>query len=220
MTGLIATAPNEYWHADTTYYQLSSTQKVCITVVMDNYSKMVLGFAVQETLCFDLIREALTEALNTASKQKKSRRSYLVRDGGRENNNYQVHQFLSSLTTHKLTKITALKNIQFSNSPIEAIQRILKGRYLRNHKFGSLLELSEFLKEAINDYNCKRPHCRHGLRTPKEVYFGIPLCFDPKEKMQKAVKERIKLNKQTSCTICCSIKADRFPKTQLLPSPR
>jgi putative transposase len=220
MKGLIATAPNEYWHADTTYYQMSGTQKVCITVVMDNYSKMVLGFSVSARLSFDLIREALTEALQTASKQKRSRDSYLVTDGGRENNNHQVHQFLSSLTTHKLNKLTALKDIQFSNSPIEAIHRILKGRYLRNRRFGSLVELSEFLKEAIHDYNVKRPHYRHGLRTPKEAYFDIPLSFDPKEKMQKRIKERVETNKQTTCTTCCFMNAYRFASAQKIPSPR
>lgn len=43
--GLIAQRPNEYLHIDTTYYHISETKKVCITIVMDNFSKMILGFA-------------------------------------------------------------------------------------------------------------------------------------------------------------------------------
>jgi hypothetical protein len=43
--GLIAQRPNEYLHIDTTHYYISDTNKICITVVMDNFSKMILGFA-------------------------------------------------------------------------------------------------------------------------------------------------------------------------------
>ncbi|WP_121354825.1 DDE-type integrase/transposase/recombinase [Flavisolibacter nicotianae] len=160
MVGLVASAPNEYWHADTTYYELFRAKKICITFVMDNYSKMILGFAVNEKRCFALIKEALTNALQTAAGQPVCNSSYLVTDGGDENQSDQVHQFLASLTEHRLTKITALKDIQFSNSPVESIHRILKSRYLRNQKFRTLEELTQFLNLAVQDYNIKRPHCR------------------------------------------------------------
>ncbi|NTS43921.1 DDE-type integrase/transposase/recombinase [Flavisolibacter sp. BT320] len=207
--GLVATAPNEYWHSDTTYYPISEATKVCFTFVMDNYSKMILGFAVRETLCFELIKQALLGSLKTATKQKGANWSYLVTDGGRENQNRQVHQFLASLTQHKLTMITALKDIQFSNSPIEAIHGILKGRYLRNQKFSSPEELTKFLHLAVKDYNTKRPHCSLNLRTPKEAYFGIPLPFDPKQRMSVAKNDRIQKSKVTTCTACDAANAHK-----------
>lgn len=164
---------------------------------------------IQETLCFELIKEALLGALKTATKQKGANWSYLVTDGGRENQNRQVHQFLASLTQHKLTMITALKDIQFSNSPIEAIHRILKGRYLRNQKFSSPEELTKFLHLAVKDYNTKRPHCSLNLRTPKEAYFGIPLPFDPKQRMSVAKNDRIQKSKVTTCTACDAANAHK-----------
>jgi putative transposase len=48
--GLIAQMPNEYLHIDTTYYCIPEGKKVCITFVMDNFSKMILGFSVGERL--------------------------------------------------------------------------------------------------------------------------------------------------------------------------
>lgn len=56
--GLLAQKPNEYLHVDTTYYLISHDQKVCITFVMDNYSKMILGFEVAEKLSFQVVKGA------------------------------------------------------------------------------------------------------------------------------------------------------------------
>jgi hypothetical protein len=50
--GLEATNPNQYLHVDTTYYALSNGKRVFITFVMDNYSKMILGFSLSDKLSF------------------------------------------------------------------------------------------------------------------------------------------------------------------------
>ena len=147
--GLIAETSNEYLHIDTTYYNLSDTTKACITIVMDNFSKMILGFAVENRLSFDLVRSAIKSAIATITKLQGENHSYLVSDGGRENNNPQIDEFISQLSEHRLNKITALKDIQFSNSPVEAIHKIIKGRYLRNKKFETLDGLISFLRDAI-----------------------------------------------------------------------
>jgi hypothetical protein len=57
--GLIATCPNEYLHVDTTYYPIMDDRDICITFVMDNYSKMILGFAVDYHLSFALVKMRL-----------------------------------------------------------------------------------------------------------------------------------------------------------------
>ena len=101
MICFVATAPNQYWHANTTYYSILGTWKVCITIVMDKYSKMILGFAAGEKLCFSVIKEGFTEALHCEIKYKPEGNSYFVTDGGQEDNNQQVHGFLRSLTGTK-----------------------------------------------------------------------------------------------------------------------
>lgn len=202
LVGLRATKPNEFLHVDTTYYPISTDKKICITVVMDNYSRMVLGFDVGESLSFAVVRGAIQNALRTISTHPGQSGSVLVADGGRENHNQHVDGFLQSLTGYKLTKIRALKDIQFSNSPVEAIHRILKGRYLRTRKFNSLDELKRCLTEAVYDYNEKRPHGHHTPKTPKEVYFDTPLRFDVDKRMKKAAIHRMQKNKSSACTAC------------------
>ena len=61
--GLVATQPNEYFHVDTTYYPLIDEKKVCITFVMDNFSKMILGFHVAEGLSFEGVKIAFATAM-------------------------------------------------------------------------------------------------------------------------------------------------------------
>lgn len=65
---------------------------------MDNYSKMILGFAVDDRLSFNLIRTAVTNALIPILEHQKQTHSFLVSDGGRENNNKQINQFISEIS--------------------------------------------------------------------------------------------------------------------------
>ncbi len=143
--GLQASCPNEYLHVDTTYYPIIDGKSICITFVMDNYSKMILGFAVAESLSFMLVKEALANALQVIMIHPDQKHSYLVADGGRENHNKQIDEFIEKLSGHKITKIRALKDIRFSNSPVEAVHRTIKGRYLKNRKFESTDALRNYL---------------------------------------------------------------------------
>ncbi|MFI5150942.1 MAG: hypothetical protein ACHQRM_14490 [Bacteroidia bacterium] len=200
--GLRAKCPNEYLHVDTTFYLIIDGKEICITFVMDNYSKMILGFAVAERLSFALITEALSNALAVIMKHPDQEHSYLVADGGSENHNKQVEEFIAKLSDHKITKIIALKDIVFSNSPVEAIHRTIKGRYLRNRKFENISVLTKYLEWAVHDYNVLRPHYRHRPRTPQEVYFNTPLGFDIRKRVKNAIATRVRNNKCAKCTEC------------------
>ncbi|MBA3706795.1 MAG: DDE-type integrase/transposase/recombinase [Bacteroidetes bacterium] len=213
--GLIATCPNEYLHVDTTFYPLIDGKKICISFVMDNYSKMILGFHVASSNTFEIVRRSLGNALKVIATHPGQKHSYLVADGGKENHNQYIEAFIKKLSKHKITKIRALKDIRFSNSPVEAVHRTIKGRYLRNRKFESIKALRSYLKWAVEDYNVARPHYKHRPRTPHEVYFGIPLDFDIRKRVKQAIKARVKNNKCSKCVQCtgCSVK-------QLITAPR
>jgi hypothetical protein len=202
--GLIATMPNEYLHVDTTFYPLMDDRMMCICFVMDNYSKMILGFHVATKNGFDVVRKTMKNALKIIEKHpdQKNKHSVLVADGGTENHNRFIDEFLSKLSKHKITKVRALKDIRFSNSPVEAIHKTIKGCYLRNRKFESMSALKKYLDWAVKDYNELRPHYKHRPRTPYEVYFNIPLKFDVTKRMKEAVQRRVRNNKCSECKQC------------------
>lgn len=200
--GLIASKPNEYLHIDTTFYPVAGTGKACITIVMDNFSRMILGFAVEDRLSYTLIQSAIKSALISILQQKGYAQSYLVCDGGWENSSQVINEFVTGLQEYRLHKITALKDIQFSNSPVEAIHKIIKGRYLKNKEFETLQGLSNFLQNAIKDYNYLRPHYKHFPKTPAEVYYNTDLKINFKNRKLKAINTRVKNNKNSACTTC------------------
>lgn len=200
--GIVAMHPNEYLHVDTTFYPLIDGKNICISFVMDNYSKMILGYHVADSNTFDIVRKSLTKALKVIVKHPSQKHSYLVTDGGKENHNKYIDEFITKLSKHKITKIKALKDIRFSNSPVEAVHRTIKGRYLRNRKFESIKAVDNYLKWAVEDYNIARPHYKHRPRTPHEVYFDIPLGFDIRKRVKSAITQRVKNNKCSACRQC------------------
>lgn len=200
--GLVSTIPNAYLHVDSTHYQLNDEQKVWISFVMDNYSKRILGFAVAERNNFKIVKLALTKALEVIMTHPDQQHSFLVTDGGKENHNNEIDQFIEDLIGHKLSKIRALKDIQFSNSPVEAIHKTMKGRYLQKRQFESIDAIVKFLDWAVMDYNILRPHNKHKPRTPDEVYFNRPLDFDIRKRVKDAIKKRVEINKCSNCKDC------------------
>jgi transposase InsO family protein len=213
--GLVATRPNEYLHVDTTFYPLIDGKEACISFVLDNYSKMILGFHVAERNTFEIVRNSMRKALAvvaTHPDQKLHAHSFMVTDGGAENRNRKINEFIAQLTDHKLTRVIALKDIRFSNSPVEAVHRTLKGRYLKNRKFESLEAVEKYLDWAVHDYNRARPHYKHRPRTPYEVYFGIPLNFNVRQRVRKAVLDRVRENKCTQCIQCKSLSCKSAPR--------
>ena len=108
----------------------------------------------------------------------------LIVDGGVENNNNAVEEYINSEEV-TVQKLIAGKDIKFSNSIVEAQNKIIKYRYLFKHDFKDINELRNLLDWIITDYQFKRPH--HSLKglTPYEALTGIPL---PKEQWSQQIQ--------------------------------
>jgi len=74
-------------------------------------------------LSFQVVNGSLTKALKIVRQHPDLQPVHLIADGGSENHNTHIDEFVAKLTNMKLTKIRALKDIRFSNSPVEAIHR-------------------------------------------------------------------------------------------------
>ena len=126
----------------------------------------------------------------------------LLVDGGTENNNSLVDQYMNSEGV-SLKKIIAGRDIQFSNSMVEAQNRLIKYNYLFKHPFRDLQELERILDWIIKDFNHIRPHHSLGGLTPFEALNGTILpCEQWKFQMHEARETRILENTSQSCGIC------------------
>ena len=85
---------------------------------------MILGNHVSDRKTFYGTIEALKMAEAKMAKKGSNDHVLLATDGGRENHNEQVEKYLAGINGLRFTKIRALKEIIYSNSPVEAIHRI------------------------------------------------------------------------------------------------
>jgi len=106
----------------------------------------------------------------------------------------------SSISIHKLV---ALRDVHFSNSIVEAVNKVVKYRYLFPKKLPDGVSLDKAVREAILDYNDFRPHGSLDGLTPTEAYSGIDkesMCTH--EKLKTVQKARIDHNRKSRCQKC------------------
>lgn len=71
------------------------------------------------------------EEFKTIIKKNRNSIVHLIVDGGSENNNHTIHEFIKNQQV-QITKKIALKDVNFSNSIIEGTYRILKSKYFQD----------------------------------------------------------------------------------------
>jgi hypothetical protein len=147
------------------------------------------------------IKNAYTQALQLG----KQINCALWVDGGSENNNSVVDQFIeqSQIGIHK---VIALRDTTLSNSMVESIFKTIKYCYLYRMKIASMTDLRRALRMTFEDYNEHRPHYGLDGATPNEVYGGEVLNRqDHAVYLSQAKVMRLAYNKENECGKCLQI---------------
>ena len=110
-----------------------------------------------------------------------------------------VQEFLQSTENPSLQHIVAQRDVEFSNSMIEAANKNLKYRFLYHKQIPNFNSLCQYVAQAIEDYNY-RPHDILGGLTPIEVLNGSKIDKDARhQEMLTARTTRIVKNKEQKC---------------------
>lgn len=201
-TGFRAVAPNQFLHVDTTFWELDDGAKAAIVLVSDNFSRAILGWSVSLQHGAENVLMALKQAIATIQYYYPAHLSAaIVADGGSENHAFLIEALLANTKNPSLSKIIARKDIAFSNSPIEAINKIVK-RYLRHYKPGSFSALQKVLSAVVTDYSDRRPHGSLNGLVPMQVYVNPSRILDFSNEKKRAKTLRIKENQQINCEVC------------------
>ena len=124
----------------------------------------------------------------------------LIVDGGSENNNVTIHDFIKNCKVG-IVKKSALKDVLFSNSIIEGNNRILKQTFLKDKEL-TKDKLPDYIATSMKEYNSEKPHFVHKIYTPDEVYDN-PELKETKLLFDKLNKARIDANKYFVCGKVC-----------------
>lgn len=191
---------NQYWHMDLSYFKTMDGETSYVHAIIDNFSRKIIVWRCERIISKFNVKALIEEALYSASVCKLN----LISDGGSENFNEATHELISQyneVNNASIKHFRSLKDIKQSNSMIERFFRILKYSYLYNDIPKNHIDLCKMLTVIINDYNFIRPHHSLNHLTPDEAYRGVVL-VDVNERIKKAMKMRIKKNKNCDCTVC------------------
>lgn len=198
---LRACKPNEYWHADVSLFRTADGAVAYIYTVVDNFSRKVVAWNVHEKLSTSLRLESIKSAYLFALKHSPSTTIKLVVDGGSENNNKIVDFFVKQ---HNMKKLIAMKDILFSNSMVEAVNKQMKYSWLFRKHIPSIVELRKELSLFFEEHNTIKPLDALKGYTPDEVYFeevslnDTPFALE----MTQAREQRVIFNKNNACKLC------------------
>jgi putative transposase len=122
----------------------------------------------------------------------------LISDDGSENHG-PVKSFIEDSQSPSIQHLVAQRDIEFSNSMIEAANKQLKYRFLYHHHIPDHDTLVKYIEQAVNDYNNRPHHVLHGL-TPSEVLQGqIPNPHAYATTIQQSKATRLIDNKKIRC---------------------
>jgi transposase InsO family protein len=159
---LSLTHVNQLWIADITYIRLE-IEFVYLAVILDAFSRRVIGWAIDRTLEGKLTLAALEMAL---SQRPVPRGLVHHSDRGVQ---YAAERYTSLLVQHGIQISMSRKGNPYDNARTESFMKTLKYEEVYRQEYrdlpDALRSLAHFLETV---YNQKRLHSALGYRTPAE----------------------------------------------------
>lgn len=198
--GLRAKAPAEWLHMDVTIFRPLDHSKVFIYLLVDNFSRFILSATASTQYNAHTSLQNLKKGMDAFPKHLSGGKSKLLTDGGAENQG-ELKSYISK--AENLAQFIAQRDIQCSNSMVEASNKQLKYQYLFRKEYASFQEVAKQLPAIIADYNHKPHSALYGL-TPAEAFLeGIkPDKHQYAPNKEVAKEKRIQANKAQHCHKC------------------
>jgi putative transposase len=156
------TAINQLWVADITYIRLE-TEFVYLAVILDAFSRRVVGWSMDRTLEATLVITALRRALDDRQPAPG-----LVHHSDR-GVQYACGDYTDLLKQHGITISMSRKGNPYDNAACESFMKTLKYEEVYRQEYRGMAEALASIGEFINrTYNQKRLHSALGYRPPEE----------------------------------------------------
>jgi len=153
------TEPNRIWHGDVTYLKVAGAWRY-LAVVMDRYSRRIVGWSISTQRTAALTIDALRQAIRA---RKPRPGTYFHSDRGIE---YAALDFKAKLRQHGFVQSMNRPSNMNDNAHMESFFHSLKVEGLFRQKFESDRQLSEAVIDYIQFYNQQRLHSSLGFVPP------------------------------------------------------
>ena len=157
------TGPHQALVSDITYIR-TKEGFLYLCLVMDAFSRAIVGFDCSDTL----EREGALRALGQALKQLPAGRGTIHHSdrGGQ----YCCHEYVQRLQAAGVEISMTQENHCYENAKAERLNGILKQEYGLGGCFGRKCEALRAVSEAVELYNWRRPHQSLGYAMPMQVH--------------------------------------------------
>jgi len=197
--GVRADRPNAAWHVDCTILKLLDGSKAYVHAVIDNFSRRILAWTVDDRLNPGSTCRILVAAAKHLGATLTETDVFM--DGGGENVNSEVDGLFD---VKPLRRILAQVDVSYSNSLIEAWWRSLRHQWLYLNSLDTLATVRRLVGWYVRQHNEVLPHAAFDGQTPDEIYFGRG--DDVPEKLARkrveARQSRLERNRQATCSRC------------------
>lgn len=165
IAGLEVTHPNQVWVVDITYLQTIDGGFLYLFIVMDLYSRTLVGWALGDNLEAQHAIQALKKALALMNMPACGLIHHS--DHGVQ---YTSKAYQSLLAEQGMRASMGAVGNAYENAYAERVLGTLKQEYLLEGPWVSLAQAEATVQEAIGLYNTDRPHMALGWETPWRVY--------------------------------------------------
>ena len=153
--------PNQVWAIDITYIKMSRGH-MYLTVIIDWYSRFIVGWTLSDTLGTAQVLDTVKEACKQYGTP-----SIINSDQGSQ---FTSEEYTRYLKDHGIRQSMDGKARWIDNVVIERWFRSIKWDDIYINEYNSPKELRRGIGSYVKDYNTKRPHQSLNYQTPFDVY--------------------------------------------------
>lgn len=158
----IPTGPNQLWRSDITYIRIL-TGFVYLAIILDAYSRKVIGYALSRSLADELTIAALTMAI--AQRNPSEGCIHHSDQGGQ----YASDDYIAKLIDHKFKISMSRQGNPYDNAMAESFMKTLKYEEVHLWDYKTMDDVLKRIPFFISQvYNKKRLHSSLGYVPPEE----------------------------------------------------
>ena len=166
LPGLTISQPNQVWVSDITYLQTEVQPFVYLFMIMDLFSRYIVGWQVADTLAASGALVALEQAIQQA--QLPILGTIHHSDHGVQ---YTCHNYLNALQLYNIQPSMGEVGNCYENAFAERVIGTLKHEYFLDARLANHSHAYDMSSQSVDLYNLDRPHLSLNYATPASVYF-------------------------------------------------